>query len=135
MLYSRFALYLYTTGCTSSKHSNKFDALLSVCTVFEMFYRDACAYRSTILYMNISLFFLSQQRGWRCVASCARRSPILLAPVGHTETQRMQPMHSAVSFFWGLSMEMASVGHSLAQVPQLVQRSLAVGKGPVQPCL
>ena len=32
-------------------------------------------------------------------------------------------------------MEMASVGHSLAQVPQLVQRSLAVGKGPVQPCL
>ena len=108
---SRFALYLYTTGCTSTKHSNKFDALLSVCTVFEMFYRDACAYRSTILYMNISLFFLSQQRGWRCVASCARRSPILLAPLGHTETQRMQPMHSAVLFFWGLSMEMASVGH------------------------
>jgi hypothetical protein len=39
--WSELFLHLNNTGGTSAKHSNKFNALLSVCAVFEMFYRDA----------------------------------------------------------------------------------------------
>lgn len=54
-------------------------------------------------------------------------SPMPLASMGQTETHRMHPMQSSELTPCGFSNEMASVGHSLAQVPHLVQVSLAVG--------
>ena len=86
-------------------------------------------------YKNNSFSFLSLQRGSRCATKRLRRSPIPLAPAGQTATQRIHPMHNALLLAWGVGNEMAPVGHSSAQVPQLVQASVAVGNGPVLPCL
>jgi hypothetical protein len=47
--------------------------------------------------------------------------------MGQTSTQRMQLMHRSLSVWLGSSIGMAPVGQSSAQVPHLVQVSLAAG--------
>ena len=58
-----------------------------------------------------------------------------LACDGQTDTHRIQPMQSWLLLSFGLSADIAPVGHWLAQTPHSVQSWFATGKGPLQPCL
>ena len=76
-------LHLNNTGCTSAKHSNKFDALLSVCAVF------ATSSRAHLLTLfSVAMPALLLQPRWRiCVpiehCKCKNNSDHLLMAAQH----------------------------------------------------
>ena len=76
-------LHLNNTGCTSAKHSNKFDALLSVCAVFETSSR---AHLLTLF--SVAMPALLLQPRWRiCIPiehfKCKNNSDHLLVAAKH----------------------------------------------------
>ena len=82
------------------------------------------------VYIYSSFSFLVAHTSFRpCVARKFITIPMLLAPVGHTDTHFIQEMHFVVSTVFGSESGMALAGHCFAQTPQRLQPCLPLGWG------
>ena len=95
--------------------------MLTAKQVYHLLYHHLLFLYASILhrYKYNSFSFLVAHTFFKpCVARKFITAPMLLAPVGHTITHRIQEIHFAVSTFFGWEKGMASAGHALAQMPQ-----------------
>ena len=88
--------------------------MLTAKQVYHLFHHHLLFLYASILhrYKYNSFSFLVAQTFFRpCVARKFIITPILLAPVGHTDTHFMQDIHLAESTVLGSESGIASVGH------------------------